>query len=114
MKGIGGNALVELQTSSQTDNEIGERIHTWKTVQTLRGWIDFMSGEAKRTVYNSKIEESTHVFVGDFVPLDSRITSESARLLFEGRVYDITFIDNPMGLKKGSQLEIYLKYTGGQ
>lgn len=114
MKGIGGNALVELQISSQTVNEIGERVHAWETIQSLKGWIDFLSGEAKRTVYNAKIEESTHVFICDYVPLDPRITSESARLVYKGQTYDITFIDNPMGLQTGSQWEIFLRFTGGQ
>lgn len=114
MWGIGGNTIAELQIKTDTKNAIGENVHTWKTVQRLKGWLDLLAGEARRTAYNAKIEESTHVFVADYVPLQGSITAENARLVHGGQMYDITLIDNPMGLKSGSQLEIYLKYTGGQ
>ena len=112
MKGIGGNTSAEFQINIPTKNAIGEKIPSWNTIQTIKGWLDFMSGEANRANYNAKIEESTHVFVADYVELDSRIEAEKARILIYGRVYEITLIDNPMGLN--GQLEIYLKYTGGQ
>lgn len=115
MRGIGGNTLVEIQIVSQsTVNEIGERVKTWETVQRIYGWLDFLSGEAKRTNFNSKIEESSHVFICDFVPLQIGVKADTARLICDGQIYDITLIDNPMGLKSGSQWEIYLKYTGKQ
>jgi head-tail adaptor len=114
MKGIGGNTTATIQVSTTTKNTIGEQVKAWETVQTLRGWLDLSSGEARYRVYNAKVQESSHVFVCDYVDLDSRISAENARLIHNGAVYDITLIDNPMGLKSGSQLEIYLKYTGGQ
>ena len=114
MHGIGGNTTVELQIKTDTKNSIGENIHAWKTVQRLKGWLDFMSGEARRTVYNAKIEESTHVFIADYIPLNALVTAENARLVHNGETYDITLVDNPMGLQNGSQWEFYLKYTGGQ
>ena len=48
----------------------------------------------------------------DYVELDAKITAENARAIINGKTYDITLIDNPMELNQ--QLEIYLKYTGGQ
>lgn len=113
MFGIGGNTHGQIQVSTTTINEIGERVHNWNTVQTLKGWLDFMSGEARRTNFNAKIEESTHVFVCDYVELDSSI-GENSRMIVNGMRFDIVLIDNPMGLKRGSQLEFFLKYTGGQ
>lgn len=115
MRGIGGNTIAEIQLKTGTElNEIGERIPTWKTVQILLGWLDLSSGEARRTNYNAKIEESSHVFICDYVSIAEGVNSESARLIVNNETFNITLIDNPMGLKKGSQLEIYLKYTGGQ
>ena len=78
------------------------------------GEISEVSGEARRTVYNAKIEESTHVFIADYIPLNALVTAENARLVHSGETYDITLVDNPMGLQNGSQWEFYLKYTGGQ
>ena len=66
------------------------------------------------TTYSAKIQESTHIFIADFVPLDSRITAENSRVIINSKRYDVTLIDNPMEMGSGSQLEIYLKYTGGQ
>ena len=76
--------------------------------------LDLNSGDSKRTTYYAKIQESTHIFIADYVTLDERINAENARMIIGGKLYDIMLIDNPMGMGKGSQLEIYLKYTGGQ
>lgn len=111
MKGIGGNTKAILQVSTVSRNEIGETVIAWADAQTINGWLDLISGEARYQTYYSKIQESTHVFMADFVQLDSRITAEHARAVIDGKPYDITLIDNPMGLN--AQLEIYLKYTGG-
>ena len=112
MKGIGGNLKAIIQISATTKNAIGESVKAWTDVQTIKGWLDLGSGDSRYTTYNAKIQESTHVFIADFVPLDSRITAENARAIINGKRYDITLIDNPMELNE--QLEIYLKYTGGQ
>ena len=110
---IGGNQTIQLQISTVTKNAIGEPVVYWTTIQSIKGWIDLSSGDSKHTTYNAKIQESTHVFVADYVSLDSRIKSEICRLVDEnGLVYDVMLIDDPMNLHK--QLEIYLKYTGGQ
>lgn len=114
MKGIGGNTDAVIQISTTTKNAIGEQVKAWQTVQTLHGWLDMQSGDSRYRMYDAKIQESSHVFVCDYVTLDSRINAENARLVNNGAVYDIMVIDNPMQMKTGSQLEIYLKYTGGQ
>lgn len=114
MKGIGGNVTAEIQISTNAKNYIGESVRAWETVQTLKGWLDFSSGDSKYTSYNTKLQESTHIFVADYVPLNAQITAENSRLLIEGKTYDVMYFDNPMGLKTGSQWEIFLKYVGGQ
>lgn len=114
MRGIGGNTDAIIQVSTSAKNAIGEQVRTWENVQTLRGWLDLQSGDSRYRVYNAKVQESTHVFVCDYVQLDKRIKAETARLVHDGEAYDITLIDNPMQMGAGSQLEIYLKYTGGQ
>ena len=115
MKGIGGNtrAVIQVRTESGR-NAIGESVLAWTNVQTIKGWLDFSSGGSRYNTYNAKVQESTDVFVADFVRLDSRINAESARAVINGKRYDIMLIDNPMEMGSGSQLEIYLKYTGGQ
>lgn len=112
MKGIGGNTTATIQISTTTKNAIGEQVKSWQDVQTLRGWLDLSSGDSRYSTYNAKIQESSHVFVCDYVPLDSRITAESARFVNANKTYDITLIDDPMEMHL--QWEIFLKYTGGQ
>lgn len=114
MKGIGGNILALIQTSTATRNEIGETVLEWNTVQTIKGWLDLASGDSRYTTYSAKVQESTHVFIADYVPIADGIQAENSRMTINGKRYDIMLIDNPMELGEGSQFEIYLKYTGGQ
>lgn len=122
MKGIGGNTngTFQVKTLSRDENgkyirnEIGEIVRTWQDVQTIRGWLDLSTGDSRTTPFYAKIQQSTHIFIGDYVALDERISAENARMIIGGKTYDIMLIDNPMGMGSGSQLEIYLKYTGGQ
>lgn len=114
MKGIGGNTTAIIQTYTATKNEIGEQVKSWSDTQTLKGWLDLQAGDSKYTTFNAKIQESTHIFVADYVPLADGIQAENSRMTINGKRYDILLIDNPMEMGSGSQLEIYLKYTGGQ
>lgn len=114
MKGIGGNITAVIQTATTTKNAIGEQVKSWANAQTLKGWLDLSSGDSKYTAYNAKIQESTHVFIADYVPLAAGIQAENSRMTINGKIYDVLLIDNPMEMGSGSQLEIYLKYTGGQ
>ena len=113
MMGIGGNTKATFQTKTTRKNALNEQETVWTDADTLTGFLDLMSGDARHP-YNAKMQESTHVFIADYKPLNAEITAESARLVIGGKVHEITLIDNPMGLLGGSQWEIYLRYTGGQ
>ena len=114
MKGIGGNIKATVQIYTASTNEIGENVKDWIEAQTIKGWLDLQAGDSKHNTFNTKIQESTHIFIADYVPLDSRIKAENSRMIINGNRYDIMLIDNPMEMGSGSQLEIYLKFTGGQ
>ena len=109
---IHGNTRMQLQVKNVTKNSIGEQETAWETVQTMFGWLDLQSGGTNYTTYNAKIQESTHIFLADYVPLSGIITAENSRAVIDGYVYDITLIDDPMNMHQ--HWEIYLKYTGGQ
>ena len=109
---IGGNITGTIQISSVTKNAIGEGEKAWTDVQTLHGFLDLSSGDSKYTTYNTKLQESSHIFICDYVALDPRIKAENSRMMVNGQTYDIVMIDDPMGLHE--HLEIYLRYTGGQ
>lgn len=105
---------------------------------SLKGWLDLSTGESNY-LNNAKMQESTHIFLADFTSLKSLsalwvwnpfnflsgaikqdaenpetvdFTGENGRMVINGEVYNILLIDNPMGMNR--QLEIYLKYLGGQ
>ena len=107
---IGGNIAAEVQVRTVTKNAIGEQVEAWATVQTLTGFLDYQSGSSEYTSYNAKMQESTHIFICDYVELDAK--AENSRMVVNGGRYDIMLIDDPMGLHK--HLEIFLKFTGGQ
>lgn len=109
---IHGNTRAELQIRKVATNKYGDQDKKWDTVQTVFGWLDLQGGDSRYTTYNAKVQESTHIFLADYVEMDTRIKAENSRAVIDGHVYDIMLIDDPMGIHR--QWEIYLKYTGGQ
>lgn len=107
---IGGNIDMQLQIRTAQTNQIGEQVSGWHTIQTIRGWLDLQAGDSKYTNFSQKLQESTHVFIADYVDLDSRITANNSRAMIGSKTYDIMLLDNPMEMNL--QLEIFLKYTG--
>lgn len=123
--GIGGNlwGLIQVKDRNSRMNKIGERVTGWQDCMKVRGWLDLSAGDSNRTTFNAKIQESTHVFLCDYQPLIGHIavadqtkavavTSENARMVINGSVYDILLIDDPMNMNE--HLEFYLKFVGGQ
>lgn len=108
---IRGNIKGELQTYTSVKNQIGEAEKVWSTVQTLKGFIDLCTGESEYEKYDKKVQQSTHVFICDFLPLYKDVKSENCRMKIGDEIYDIMLIDNPLEL--GRQYEFYLKYIGG-
>lgn len=105
---IGGNIQAVLQQKNgSTTNEIGEKIQAWKDLQTLTGWLDLSNGDSKYT-HNAKLQESTHIFLCDYVSIDRK--ADDKRLVAAGTAYDVLLIDNPMEMNQ--QLEIYLRFVG--
>lgn len=136
---VGGNTYALLQVKGEgVKNGIGACESQWLDCTSLHGWLDLSTGDSKRTVFNAKVQESSHIFMCDFTSLKALstkwawnpfsfltgiinkdeqdnivdATSENARLVIQGLVYDILLIDNPMNMNE--HLEIYLRFIGGQ
>ena len=119
MANIGGNIYGVIQTkASKKDGEkivknaIGEAENVWTDKFTLLGWLGLQSGENKRTSFNAKLEESSHVFVSDFDAEVYALAESDMRMILKGSMYDVLLIDNPDEMDE--QLEIYLRKVGGQ
>ena len=135
---IGGNINALLQVKGTMEkNSIGACEYDWLDCTSLFGWLDLSTGDSKRTNFNAKIQESTHIFLCDFTSLKNLstkwvwnpfsfitgiinqdeektvdVTSDNARMVIQGAVYEILLIDNPMNMNE--HLEIYLRFIGGQ
>lgn len=116
MANIAGNITGVIQTKkSSGKNKVGEADNTWSnTFNDVHGWLDLQNGDSKRTNFNAKIEESTHVFLMDFDAGIYALTDDDqdVRMIIKGKMYDVLLIDNPMEMDE--QLEIYLRKIGGQ
>lgn len=108
MKKVNGNITALLEVKTTAKNDIGEGVQTWTTLKSLVGWLDLTNGSADYQNYNAKIQESTHMFICDYQPLN--VEESECRLTIANKHYEILLIDNPMELNY--QLEIYLKYVG--
>ena len=114
MRNIGGNIRGVIQTkTSSGKNAIGEADIIWSnTFEDVLGWLGLQSGDSKRTNFNAKIEESTHVFLCDFDAGIYALADQDTRMILKGNMYDVMLIDNPDEMDE--QLEIYLRKVGGQ
>lgn len=118
---IGGNcsAVIQIQTTKQ--NDIGEDVQSWTDVHSLVGFLDLSTGDSGSVNFNAKIQESTHIFLCDYFPLQystedkpdevNKITAENSRMIVDGEIYEVAIYDDPMN--RHEHLEIYLKYVGG-
>lgn len=114
---IDGNitATIQVKTAGKK-NAIGEAENTWSDVGSVLGWLDYASGQNELATYNAKIQNTTHYFFCDFTrwksaTQDAEVTSENAKMVIDGEVYQILLIDDPMNMHQ--HLEIYLQYVGG-
>ena len=108
---IGGNKAIKLyKNSGETINEIGEPENEKELLIEIKGFLDYMSGEVGSVNFKAPINESTHIFISDFVEIDEDAEHLIAEI--DSKTYEVKYIDNPMELNE--QLEIYLKLLGGQ
>ena len=107
MKRIGGNIHAIVQIKETKRNDLGEIVSTFKYLKTIKGFLDYMSGESSLGVYNVKLEDTTHIFICDYEDLPEE---NEIRLLIKEKPYEVKLIDVPIGIKH--HMEIYLRYVG--
>jgi len=108
MKKIKGNQTAVIQKRTVTSNDIGEQVEAWTDSVSLKGFLDYTGGQANIREYDTKLDDSTHIFMCDFQTLT--VDARNTRMVIGTKVFDILEIDNPMGMNE--HLEIYLKYIG--
>lgn len=109
MKKIGGNTTCTLKCNQgYTTNSIGEKVPVEADYMAITGFLDLANGDSKYINYDTKLQESTHIFICDYIVIDKKATELKAYI--NDKMYDVMLIDDPMELHE--HLEIYLKYVG--
>lgn len=116
MKKVGGNTRGTLRRIKFKTNNLGineaDETDTGNSICDLNGHLDLLTGGAKLTASTKILEESTHVFVCEYIDLvgkyDLDIHSyEGLVLSVNGINHKVTYIDDPMWLH--AHLEVFLK-----
>lgn len=102
---------MQIQKKKQVSDGWGGVKEQWERVSTpkVNMWLDMISGTDKSVQQNAIVEESTHILIIE--PYLVGITDDMRVVDDEGRVYAITYADNPVG--QSHHNEIYLEYQSG-
>ena len=106
---VGGNLEATLQVKLVTENDLGEHISAWADFITVSGWLDLSSGTSTYS-HKTKTEESSHVFITDYNKTVRELNVSKCRCIINDRIYQVTYIDDPMEIH--DHLEIFLKLVG--
>jgi len=98
----------DIEQNKQIDDGIGGMIEIWDTFKSVNGYIDLITGTDLNTIQNAFIEQSTHILI---IPTFTKDITDDMRVVdSNGRIYGITYSDDPVGV--GHHNEIYCKYEG--
>lgn len=101
-------SFVIQEVKGQKSDGMGGLIDDWKPVKTVSGYLDLLTGTNENALQNASVEDSTHILViPDFTV---GITDEMRVVDGTGRIYEITYSDNPVGVSHHN--ELYLKFGG--
>lgn len=97
-----------LKGKTQVPDGIGGFLEDFATLRSFDGYIDLITGTDQNSVQQAFIQDSTHVAV---IPKVQAGITDAMRLVdASGRWYEITYVDDPVGV--GHHTELYLKYGG--
>lgn len=98
----------DIEQKTQVDDGIGGIVEAWDIYKPVKGFIDLVTGTNLNTVQNSFIEQSTHILI---IPTFTKGITDDMRIIdSNGRIYGITYSDDPVGV--GHHNEVYCKYEG--
>lgn len=97
-----------IQQKTQEPDGIGGFSETWDDMPEVSGYLDMLTGSDLNSVQNAFIEQSTHILI---IPEYTEWITDQMRIVdLNGRIYDITYSDNPVGLNHHN--EVYCKFGG--
>ncbi|MCW6664519.1 phage head closure protein [Aerococcaceae bacterium NML191219] len=96
-----------VQKRRNQKSKTGGAVLEWVDVTEVCGYLDMLDGSVHNPIQNALVQSSSHVLV---VPEYQTGIEMGMRIVFEGKLYQITYVDNPVNLDH--HLEIYCKYDG--
>lgn len=105
MKALPFEILREMNTG-----EVDERNHpilAFKSVQTVNGYLDMITGSDEQTYQNSLLASSQQVLITEGFPTNEILTTDRIKNPRNGQEFEITFVDDVM--EQGDHLEVYCK-----
>lgn len=99
---------VIIQRRTRQDDGIGGYDDVWVSFLEVKGYLDMVNGTDLNGQQNAYIEQSTHMLIIPDIP--SEEITDKMRVAAEGKVYDITFVDDPVNVHH--HLEVYLTFAG--
>ena len=100
--------VFRMQQKIQVPDGIGGFHETWDDMPEVSGYLDMLTGTDLNSVQNAFIEQSTHVLI---IPEYTEWITDQMRIVdMDGRIYDITYSDNPVGANHHN--EVYCKFGG--
>lgn len=97
-----------IEKKKQIDDGIGGFKEEWSPFTIVEGYMDLVNGTDINTVQQAFVEESTHILI---IPKYTRGITDDMRIKDgEGRLYAITYPDNPVG--QNHHNEVYCKFIG--
>ncbi|MER2001294.1 MAG: phage head closure protein [Carnobacterium inhibens] len=98
----------DIEQKTSVDDEIGGTFEEWAVFKLVKGYIDLVTGTDLNTLQNATIEQSTHILI---IPIFIKGITDDMRIVdSNGRIYGITYSDDPVGI--GHHNEVYCKYEG--
>lgn len=95
------------EVKTKSDGMGGSLPDTYEKFRVVDGVLDLISGTDRTTIQNAVTEDSTHVLI--ILDYTKGITDKMRIVDDEGRVYDITYSDNPAGQNSHNELLLSLK-----
>ncbi len=98
-----------IQSAVLVDDGIGGSVATWTdAMDSVKAYIDLITGNDNNTVQNAFVEQSTHILI---IPTHTPGITDKMRVVDAAdRWYSITYVDDPVG--QHHHLELYLKFGG--
>lgn len=93
---------IEIERYVEGTDELGNPLKIWENHLTIKGLIDALTGD-EQSKANAPAVVSSHMLFCHVVDI-----SEKDRVKFQGKTYNITFVDNPMSFNRFLQVSLEL------